>query len=487
MYMFELGGSPTTVVEAALGQLSAAVDTLTGLELTRLDRDNLLSLLRGLETQRRRLPVVDHALVAELDQRGVAGELAARDTKTLLRDVLRLTPHQAAARYDAAVDLGPRRGLTGEVLPPLLPAVAAAQADGVLSPEHAKVITTVVEELPPVMEPEQVSAVKQRLVTEAARFDPSVLARIGRHLLERINPDGSEDRDAQHDRRRTASLTCRRDGSGMLKAHLTPAALAQWQAVLDPLAAPKPSDADGPDPRSPGQRLHDALADAAARLLASGDLPPSGGTPATRAVDHEPGSAREPDRAGHHRPRRHPLGPRSPPPGRRGERHPRRAGFHRHPRLRPSPAHRLGRAASRVDRPGPGLLLPRLRRSTGLVTTAHGGTLSVATALQLAGQASVIPVVLDSTGILAHGQARRTATIGQRLALAARDQGCCFPGCDAPPGWTQVHHILPWALGGGTDLDNECLLCGFHHREHEKRGWQVTMTGGQPYWIPHHG
>src|SRR5438874_13654216 len=110
--MFEPGGSPATVVEAALGHLSAAVDTLVELDLTRLDRDELLMLLRGVEVQRRRLPVLDHALVAELDQRGVAGELATRDTKTLLRDVLRLSPRQAKARYVAAVDLGPRRGLT---------------------------------------------------------------------------------------------------------------------------------------------------------------------------------------------------------------------------------------------------------------------------------------------------------------------------------------------------------------------------------------
>src|SRR5882762_83522 len=145
--MFEPGESPATVVAAALGQLSAAVDTLVGLDLTRLDRDDLLELVRGLETQRRRLPVVDHALVAELDQRGVAGELAVRDTKSLLRDVLRLSPRQAKARYTAAVDLGPRRGLTGETLPPLLPAVAGAQADGVVSDEHAAVITHVIEEL----------------------------------------------------------------------------------------------------------------------------------------------------------------------------------------------------------------------------------------------------------------------------------------------------------------------------------------------------
>jgi Zn ribbon nucleic-acid-binding protein len=130
------------------------------------------------------------------------------------------------------------------------------------------------------------------------------------------------------------------------------------------------------------------------------------------------------------------------------------------------------------------MTLDQLQTRTGLVTTAHGGTLSVDTALEAAGQANVIPVVLDSTGIVAYGQSRRTATTGQRFALAARDKGCCFPGCDAPPGWTQVHHIVPWANGGGTDLDNECLLCGYHHREHDKRGWTVVMSDGQPYWIP---
>jgi hypothetical protein len=34
------------------------------------------------------------------------------------------------------------------------------------------------------------------------------------------------------------------------------------------------------------------------------------------------------------------------------------------------------------------------------------------------------------------------------------------------------HEIEPYCaafLGGGTDLDNECPLCGHHHREFEKR------------------
>jgi hypothetical protein len=46
---------------------------------------------------------------------------------------------------------------------------------------------------------------------------------------------------------------------------------------LDPLAKPLPSTADGPDPRSPGQRYADALVEVCRRQLAAGDLPTQGG------------------------------------------------------------------------------------------------------------------------------------------------------------------------------------------------------------------
>ncbi|HZC25709.1 MAG TPA: HNH endonuclease signature motif containing protein, partial [Actinopolymorphaceae bacterium] len=69
-------------------------------------------------------------------------------------------------------------------------------------------------------------------------------------------------------------------------------------------------------------------------------------------------------------------------------------------------------------------------------------------------------------------------------ALAARDGGCSFPGCDAPPNWAQVHHVVEWIDGGRTDLDNLCLGCGHHHRQFARRGWKVIMQDGRPWWIP---
>lgn len=43
--------------------------------------------------------------------------------------------------------------------------------------------------------------------------------------------------------------------------------------------------------------------------------------------------------------------------------------------------------------------------------------------------------------------------------LAAHGSRCATPGCDAPPEWLQVDHLIPWARGGPTALGNAQLLC----------------------------
>ena len=146
--MFGESVSPVTV-EVAVKQLADAVDTLLAVDLTSASRDELLDLARGLETQRRRLPVADHTLIGELDARAVAGELACASTAALLMQLLRITPGEAKARVRAAADLGARRTLTGDLLPPVLPAVAAAQAEGAISDRHAAVIRTPCTSCPP--------------------------------------------------------------------------------------------------------------------------------------------------------------------------------------------------------------------------------------------------------------------------------------------------------------------------------------------------
>ncbi|QNE47162.1 hypothetical protein F1C58_09800 [Glaciihabitans sp. INWT7] len=40
-------------------------------------------------------------------------------------------------------------------------------------------------------------------------------------------------------------------------------------------------------------------------------------------------------------------------------------------------------------------------------------------------------------------------TARQRTGLAARDCGCCLPGCDRPPYWCEAHHIVLWQCHRG--------------------------------------
>ena len=180
----------------------------------------------------------------------------------------------------------------------------------------------------------------------------------------------------------------------------------------------------------------------------------------------------------------------APAPAADGTRDPRTAAQRRHDGF-----HDAGQRLLRVgDLPDSGgtpttvlltMTVEQLESRTGLVTTAHGGHVTVATALRLAGEADLIPTVFgDAGGILAYGRTCRLAPARQRHALAARDRGCSFPGCDVPPAWCQAHHVVAWADGGLTNLDNLTLLCGWHHRQFERQGWRCVMTNGVPEWIP---
>ncbi len=75
--------------------------------------------------------------------------------------------------------------------------------------------------------------------------------------------------------------------------------------------------------------------------------------------------------------------------------------------------------------------------------------------------------------------ASRTIPPAIRRALAARDHGCTFDGCDRPHPWTDAHHLTHWADGGPTTLENLALLCRRHHRMVHEEGWRLERRGGR--------
>jgi Domain of unknown function (DUF222)/HNH endonuclease len=74
---------------------------------------------------------------------------------------------------------------------------------------------------------------------------------------------------------------------------------------------------------------------------------------------------------------------------------------------------------------------------------------------------------------LSVGRATRTIPPSIRRALAVRDRGCRFPSCDRPPAWSDGHHLVHWADGGETALENLVLLCRPHHRLVHEEGWTL--------------
>jgi hypothetical protein len=124
----------------------------------------------------------------------------------------------------------------------------------------------------------------------------------------------------------------------------------------------------------------------------------------------------------------------------------------------------------------------------GLLDT--GQTVPASAVRRLACDAVVTTVLRDRTcHPLDVGRTQRLFTAALRRALVLRDRGCAFPGCSRPPSWCQAHHIIHWADGGPTSLDNGVLLCGHHHRQlhaHQHRGgWSIqAVPGGRPVFIP---
>jgi hypothetical protein len=95
---------------------------------------------------------------------------------------------------------------------------------------------------------------------------------------------------------------------------------------------------------------------------------------------------------------------------------------------------------------------------------ASGAVVGTHTARRVSCDAEISRVVFAPTGeILDSGRATRTFTTAQTRAIVARDRHCVWPGCDAPPGWCDAHHITHWANGGHTAVTNAVLLCGRHH------------------------
>jgi Domain of unknown function (DUF222)/HNH endonuclease len=265
-------------------------------------------------------------------------------------------------------------------------------------------------------------------------------------------------------------------GAGKLDGNLTPQCTTAVQAVLDALGKRQ-----GPeDERTKDQRLHDALEEACRRLIGTGCLPDRGGQP-TQIVLHMdldrlrglPGAPGVESAW---------AGQASAGPGDDCDAQivPVVTGH-----LDPGVLDRL--AAALLHGAAPGLIpdsaadAPRRARSERaarqLIIKAASDLLSGPAGLASYLRTRLAPGTVASVSLpLDVGAVTETIPVHLRRAVAVRDRGCRFPGCDQPVAACQPHHIIPRAQGGPTSLTNLTLLCTFHHLIAIHRwGWGIVL------------
>jgi hypothetical protein len=448
--------------------LLAVLDQLAAQDLAGLPDTELSSRVERWCTAKSRLDALGARLVGEWDERMLWVHDGATSGAAWLR------AHGDVERTKPLVD-------TARSLRDHAPATSAALTDGELSYEKAAaLVSAVTPALADVFAEDE-----ERLLRAAGRLDVAETKRLAAQWRKSAEAELDGDPHEKVRARRDLTVWQTRDGllgiKGFLDPDQSPAALAAVEARADDLwhddvrkaradAGMDPADdnhepAGVPLARTAGQRRADALTDLI--LLGAGAR----------------GVARESDCIGGPSAQLHLTMPATTVMHAAAERVQRALTV---PGIDPEERRALRAALAVVgDRPVAGRLVegpvPAFDDYAMPPDPILIGVLACDCVLQR--------VVLDAAGVpLDVGRTQRLATPAQRRALIVRDGGCAFPGCDRPPGWCDAHHIIPWELGGHTDMHNLVLLCRRHHRRvHAKHPWRCRIdreTGRPEFYRP---
>ena len=95
--------------------------------------------------------------------------------------------------------------------------------------------------------------------------------------------------------------------------------------------------------------------------------------------------------------------------------------------------------------------------------------LPVESVRRIACDADLVAVTRDAKGNLLNlGRKHRVVSPQLKRALLARDKCCTYPSCSHEQ-FLEAHHVMHWADGGETSLDNTrliCNLCRARHKSH---------------------
>ncbi|MFB6721244.1 DUF222 domain-containing protein [Kribbella sp. NPDC056345] len=388
----------------------------------------LLTALDTLQAAKALLKTYELQVLGRLDEMGTAAELGARDTVELVSERYRLD--RAEVRKDLAFADRLRK----------YPLVAAALPDptdpsrpAVVSLELAKIIVTTLEKAPSNVPVETLAVAEEQLINAARISNPRQLTAFAHTVLTRLDTDGPEPAEDQAAAKESLRLR-QTEGGVKFSGFLAGASGEQFQTQIHQLSKPHKTIDGERDPRSLEQRQADALKVTMDAAAGNPDYP---GVPhLTVTIDFNDLKAS----------------------------------------LAAAPAAFGGNPTDLAD-PAAGSEGPEggVGRSGAVGELVFGDNLSAGAVRLLACDAAVLPIVLGGDSQpLDVGTEQRFVNRYIRRALNKRDKGCVV--CQAPPWMCHAHHVIHWAEGGPTSLQNLALLCAAHHRAVHNGQWAISIT-----------
>jgi len=420
-------GRPADAIGACLHRLRAALDGAADAPAWSLDDRRVETRLAQALSVRAQLDELVARLVSQVDDRDLGGAAGASSTKAHLVASYRMSGGAATGL------LAQTRSMTGRT-----DTTREAWAAGWVTGEQAAVIGSAIDKLSATVSDKQVELAQLDLVEQAQTLTHNQLQVLANHLVEVVDPDAAdaalaEQLEVEEVRAlQQATFRCRRgvDGVARYSGKMPNLAYDMLAAALEALASPRRKPTDPPGPVVvPG-----ATAETDPVQLSYGQRM---GRAFVELLEHLPTDA--------------------------------------------LPRHGTGNATVVIT-----IDSDKLASGVGEATLTTGTAVSAGEVRRLACNAGLLPLMLGAdSAVLDLGFTKRLFDRHQRIALAVRDRGCIFPGCDRPPAWTEAHHITAWEDGGPTDLANGCLLCSFHHHLVHKGEWAVVMSAdGIPEILP---
>ncbi|MFC9334036.1 DUF222 domain-containing protein [Arthrobacter sp. NPDC057009] len=168
----------------------------------------------------------------------------SRNTVDFLRTRLRISSAEARRRLALAGDVLPRTGLAGRPMPPIHEETAAALTAGIISSRAGTTITTALDKVRHIPDPDALAKMERNLTQTAIENDQDFLTRIAHRWIDALDQDGTEPSEENLRHRQGVFIRPKRGGLYHLEIHATTDQYEVLTTVMNTATNPRTTTPD---------------------------------------------------------------------------------------------------------------------------------------------------------------------------------------------------------------------------------------------------